>query len=130
MERYTATVTESSRELSVKEKIKLKDEKLHQKLNVVLSEQVKEAGGLVLEPDGWARVHVKNPYSKQREEYDFFVIIEKNGDTWMTGSQSFMEAFMDIWYDMKEYPDEEFKIRVYTKDSKNYSSGFITCSIE
>lgn len=130
-EMYKATVTHSSRKLTAKERIKLKDEKLHYKLNVVLDPSCTD--GIYIEPKSWANVHVSNPHSSKSTEYDYLVVEDADGSTYMTGSESFREAFLSIWEEMQvaleENPEEEFKIHVYGQESKNYSSGFLTCSL-
>lgn len=127
-ERYTATIIESSRELSPREKLKFKDIKLHQTLKVALDPQVVESGGLEIDVKGYAIVQINNPKSTKAKEYTYIVIEDKDGNTYFTGSNSFVDSFLEIYDVMKDEP-EEFKIKVYGMPSKNYESGFLTCSI-
>ena len=58
-----------------------------------------------------------------------YVIIDKNGDKYVTGSLSFWNSFMDIYTEMLG-EDEEWSIKAYKLDSKNYKGKkFLTCSI-
>lgn len=117
---FNATITEASRELTAREKIKLKDF-----TNAVALDGVE--GHLIIAPEMWAVISVHNEHSKQEKDYKKYVIMDKAGVKYVTGSDSFMSSFGDIWCDMD---GEEFEIDIYKMPSKNYSGkSFITCSL-
>jgi hypothetical protein len=128
--KYKATIVEATRNMTARERLKFTDEKAHVALKTALSPEVEQAGGLIIEnPKGYAIVHVENPASKgQSKEYDYIVVEDVNGDTYATGSSSFIEAFTTIYNEMKD-EDEEYNVRIYGVDSKNFSGKFLTCSI-
>ena len=62
-------------------------------------------------------------------DYENYVIIDKNGDKYVTGSASFWSSFMDIYNEMQG-EEEAWSIKAYKLDSKNYKGKkFLTCSI-
>ena len=120
---YSAKVTDSSRELTGKEKVMLKDTS-----NAIsLNEAVKD-GALIINPLLWAEVSVHNE-TADNVDYDVFIVVDKDGTKYKTSSTSFVSTFKDILEDM-DGTDEEYSIKVYTKPSKNSAyQGFITCSV-
>lgn len=124
MKSYESTITNSSRELTARERIKLKDT-----TDALSMDEVTNEGRIIIEPDLWAEVSVHNGNAKdgQSTDYTKFIIIDKGGTKYATGSESFWAAFMEM---VNEMGDEEFSIEVYKVDSKNYKGKqFITCSI-
>lgn len=128
-----AKIVECSRELSAKEKIKLKDEKNHKPLKVVTKPD-SATPCIEIDVNGYALIQVHNERAKNNKDYEILVIEDKNGVTYSTSSNSMKESFMDIWTDMKESCEddsflEDFKINVYSLPSKNNENGFIICSL-
>lgn len=120
---YSAKVTDSSRELTGKEKVMLKDTSDA----ISLNEAVKD-GALIINPLLWAEVSVHNE-TADNVDYDVFIVVDKDGTKYKTSSTSFVSTFKDILEDM-DGTDEEYSIKVYTKPSKNSAyQGFITCSV-
>ena len=89
MEGYTAKVIYVSKEVSAKEKIRLKD------------------------------------------NYKKYIVVDKDGQKYVTGSESFITAFREIADDMAaEAPDEDYDIEIFRKASVNYKGkSFITCAL-
>ena len=60
-------------------------------------------------------------------DYEKFIIIDKDGTKYVTGSESFWSSFLEIAAEMGE---EAFDVEAYKVDSKNYKGKqFISCSI-
>lgn len=58
-----------------------------------------------------------------------YVIIDENGNKFVTGSESAITSLLDIIDEMTG-EDEDYSIEFYKKESKNYKGkSFITCSI-
>ena len=58
-----------------------------------------------------------------------FIIIDENGQKYVTGSKSFWSSFRGI-YDEMNGSDEEWGIKIFSSPSKNYKGkSFITCSL-
>ena len=86
-------------------------------------------------PDGYVELTGKQTYTTEtlhiiNKDYYNYVIIDKDGTKYVTGSPSFWSSFKEIWDEMREESDEEFSISIYKVPSKNYNGkDFITCSI-
>ena len=123
---YTVTVAESSKELTAKERIALKDTTGA----VHLDKATVDAGeeGIIIKPAMYAVLDIHN-YKSDDKDYKNYILADADGKTYVTGSQSFWNAFMNIYEEMED-EDEDWSIRVYRRPSKNYSGkDFITCSI-
>lgn len=123
MEGYSVTISEVSRSITAKERVKLKDT-----TNAISLDEVTREGKFVFEPDYYAILDVHNEKSEDKD-YIKYVIVDKAGTKLVTGSESFMTSFKDIMDEM-EGCDEAFSIEAYRMPSKNYKGKeFITCSI-
>lgn len=123
MEGYSVSVIESSKELSAKERVACKDT-----TGCTGLDDATHLDDVIIEPDFWVRLSVHNEKSKDKD-YEKFIIVAKDGTRYVTGSKSFVSAFMDIVSEM-DGTGEEYAIKVYRMPSKNYSGKeFLTCSI-
>lgn len=124
MENYSVTIIESSRDLSLKERVAVKN----------LSEAIALGDICVTEPfdidvDYWVHLHVVNNRSDEKE-YETFIIYDKDGTCYTTSSESFWTSFKGIWDEIILEPDTEWKLRVLSKQSKNrQGKTFLTCTI-
>ena len=126
MEGYSAKIIETSKELTAKEKVMLKDLSNAQPLDSL----VKDGDRILLNPDYYVIVAIHNEKARDgNTDYENIVIIDKTGDKYKTGSQSFISTFQDIMSDMGDC-DEEWRLSVYAKESRNREGKyFITCSV-
>lgn len=126
MTNYTTSITESSKEISVREKIKLKD----LTSAIAIDKVVEPEKPLVIAPDFYAYLSIHNEKLPENEQdYKTMVIVDKSGTKYYTGSDSAISSFVDIFDEMIETA-EPFEIEFYKKESKNYSGKhFITCSL-
>lgn len=125
MEGYKAVVARASKELSAKEKIMLKD----MSDAIKLDDEVKEQA-LIIKPDFYAIINVHNEKSDTKD-YTKIVLVDKtSGNKYTTGSMPFITTFEDIVDEMADAGEEDYELKVYAKESKNYKGKyFITCSI-
>lgn len=126
MTNYSVKVVESSKELTKKETVMFKD--LSDAVN--LSEFIDEHGGVVMiDVESWVKLAIHNEKAKdgQSKDYTNYVVVDKNGTRYYTGSESFWSSFNDIWCDMSD-STEEWNLKVYKKQSKG-KKDFITCSV-
>ena len=126
MEGYSAKVIEISKEVSAKQKIQLKDT-----TNCIsLDEATNENDRMIISPDFYAVIAVHNEKSEDKD-YEKYVVVDRAGNKYVTGSKSFFTALRDIMSDMAaEAQDEEYDIEVYRRESANYKGKtFITCSL-
>lgn len=121
---YKAEIRESSKEFTAKERIMMKDFSDAEQFDDIISDTP-----LIINPVSWAEISIHNENSKNDKDYAKYVIIDTDGRKYITGSDSFWDAFMDIWADMSG-ESEEWAIKVYKKKSNNYAGKFfLTCSI-
>lgn len=126
MTNYSVKVVESSKELTKKETVMFKD--LSDAVN--LSEFIDEHDGAVMiDVESWVKLTIHNEKAKddQNKDYTNYVVVDKNGTRYYTGSESFWSSFNDIWCDMND-SEEEWNLKVYKKQSKG-KKDFITCSV-
>lgn len=120
---YSVKIKETSRDFTVKQRIALKDTSDSIKLDTACDENT-----VIIEPVDYAVLAIHNEKS-DNVDYENYVIIDKNGDKYVTGSASFWSSFMDIYEEM-DNEDEAWAIKAYKLDSKNYKGKkFLTCSI-
>jgi hypothetical protein len=123
MQGYTVSVVETSKELTGKQKIQLKDT-----TDCVRLDQATLEGNVIIDVDFWAELAIHNEKSDDKD-YTNYVVVDKSGVRYVTGSEAFWSAFRNIFDDMSEC-DEEWTLKVYRKPSKNrQGKDFITCSV-
>lgn len=121
---YSVRIAEVSRELSAKERIKLKDT-----TDAIKLDEATQSGAIIIEPSLYAGLDVHNEKS-DNVDYKIYVLVDKNGDKYVTGSESFWTSFMEIAEEMED-AGEEYAIKAYRVPSKNYKGKeFLTCSVE
>lgn len=121
---YNVTITEVSKDLTHKERVQLMDTTSA----VRLDKATADGEDVIIDPDFWAVLSIHNEKSDDKE-YDNYLIVDKGGVRYVTGSKAFWSSFTDIMDEMAG-SNEDFKIRVYRSPSKNYSGkDFITCEI-
>lgn len=127
MEGYSVKITYASKELSVKEKLAVKDFTAAVSIDSALDND----GSLIIAPAMYAILDVHNERSKKEKDYRKFVVVDRAGTKYTTGSESFFTSFKEIFDIMAdEAPDEEYSIECFRKPSKNYAGKtFLTCTI-
>ena len=84
-------------------------------------------GELVIDPAFWAVLEVHNEKS-QDKDYRNYIIADKNGLKFRTGSESFWTAFISIWEELKD--EDDWQVKVYRLPSRNrQGKDFLTCSL-
>lgn len=120
---YSVQIRETSKELSAKERIAIKDTSDAIKLDTVCDD-----GDVIFVPVAYAILAVHNEKS-DNVDYENYVITDSENNKYVTGSTSFFSSFKSIWDEM-ENEDEEWQLKCYKLDSKNYNGKkFLTCSI-
>lgn len=122
---YEVKIIESSKELSARERISLKnfDEM------IALDEAVNaETPRLMIDVSGYVVASVHNEKS-DNVDYNKFIIIDKDGQRYITGSIQFFSSFKEIWDEM-DGENDDWGITVYKRESNNYKGKeFLTCTI-
>ena len=124
MNGYSVSIKETSKNLTVKERIAIKDT-----TSAVKLDEATQVESVTINPDMFAVLSIHNDKS-DNPDYENYIVVDKNGTKYVTGSQSFWTSFMDIWTEM-ENEDEDWSVLVYRHPSKNYKGkDFITCAIQ
>lgn len=120
---FKAEIKEVSREITAKERVALKDTTAMVKLD-----QATQIENIQIDPDFYAVLSIHNDKATP-QDYENYVVADKSGTKFVTGSASFWNGFMAIYEEM-EGSGEEWGIEVYRVPSKNYSGkDFITCKV-
>lgn len=126
MEGYKVEIAHSTKELTVREKIRIKD----LSNAIQLDDATQQEGNIVIDFDYYVILNVHNEFSKDDKDYNKYVIVDKSGNKFVTGSDSFMTSLVGIVDEMADAGETDFEIEVYRKDSKNYTGKqFLTCTI-
>ena len=89
----------------------------------------RQAGDIIIDVDKWVVVMVHNEKS-DTIDYKKYVIIDKEGQVYVTGSESFWRSFIAIYEVMSDEEEAVYSIKVYRRESKNYKGkDFLTCRI-
>ena len=123
MEGYSVSIAEVSKELTAKERIKIKDT-----TDAIKLDEATQATEVVIELDFYAILNIHNEKSDNKD-YKNYVLVDKNGNKYVTGSESFFTSFIAIYEEMKN-EDEAWSVKAYRVPSKNYKGkDFLTCGI-
>lgn len=124
MTEYKATVKEASWEMSAREKLRYTDF-----TDVIQLDEATQSGDLIIDVDKWAVINIHNEKS-DTVDYVKYVIIDKDDQVYVTGSESFWNSFTQIYEVMSEEGETTYSIKVYRRESKNYKGkDFLTCRI-
>ena len=119
---YTAEIVKCNRELTKKEKVMFKNASDCKRLD----DKTTATGSVTINPDLWLTIAVHNDKAKN-PDYTQYIIVDKNGTSYLTGSENFWNNFIAI---AEEMEGDDFAIEVYRKPSKNYSGKeFLTCKL-
>lgn len=122
-EGFSVSILETSKELSPKQRVQIKDTTDCVKLDAATQE-----AAVFINFDFYAILSVHNERAEDKD-YETYVIVDKDGTRYTTGSTSFWSSFMNILEEMKDVT-EEWSIKVFRMDSKNRAGKqFITCSV-
>lgn len=125
---YSATIEESSRELTPKERVMFKDLGNAVNLNDYAKESIAAGVKAIIAVKDWAIIAVHNEASED-VDYKNYLLVDENGNKFYTGSVSFWNKFMDIYSEMKEV-NEDWSIELNLVPSKKYAGKeALTCSL-
>lgn len=123
MKGYSVEIVETSKNLSAKERVRIKDT-----TDAIKLDEATQESAIIINPDMYAVLNIHNEKS-DNVDYKNYIVVDKDGTKYVTGSESFWSSFMNI-YDEMDGEQEEWGIKVYRAPSKNYKGkDFITCSI-
>ncbi len=126
---YKSEVVDSSKELTAKERIQLKD--LTDGTN--LNELVSSAGHVDISIDFTATVEVHNEKAEHKD-YTVYVYMDKDGTKYYSGSETLANRISEIADELADdgisISDEGIILQVYGRDSKNFAGRqFLTAKL-
>ena len=122
MEGYTTTIRFTSKELSPKERVAIK-----QSSDAISLDEATKNGNVEFTPAFYAILDIHNENGEDKD-YTKYVVVDIDGKKYVTGSKSFFTAFEEIFTEMNGETD--YKIVVFRKPSKNYKGKeFLSCGI-
>lgn len=125
---YKAIIIRASRELSIPDKIRLKDVSNAFKLDQAISN---DGSLFTLAISDWAILDVHND-SATNKDYKKLVMQTPTGEKYATSSEVAIRTLIDIWEELGEYVEtqEAIVIDFFKRDSKGYpGSHVIMCSL-
>ena len=119
---YSVQIVASSKELTKTEKVKFKDTTTCIRVDDASKEKT-----LIFRPDFWVEIEVHNENATTDKDYKQLIIVDTDGNKYITGSKNFRETFLDIFTDLY---GEDYEVQVVRKPSKNFKNKeFLTCAI-
>lgn len=120
---YEVKIVETSKELTPKERIQLKDT-----TDAIKLDKATQEADVIIDVDFFAELAVHNEKAEDKD-YPTYVVVDKSGARYITGSQSFWSAFRNIYDEMVD-SNEAWSLKAYRMPSKNrQGKDFITCSV-
>lgn len=120
---YFVKIVNASKELSARDRVAVKDT-----TNAIGLDDATKETPLVIAIDYYVELAIHNEKSEDKD-YKKYVVVDKSGNKFVTGSESFFTAMSEIMDEMSD-SGEDFEIQVYRMPSKNYKGKeFLTCSI-
>lgn len=121
---YSVKVVECTKDLTAKERVKIKDT-----TNAIKLDEATQGGAVVIAYDYHAVLAIHNE-KLDDPDYQQYVVVDTAGNKYVTGSESFFTAMTEIVDEMSAGGETDYELEVYRMDSKNYKGKqFITCSI-
>lgn len=121
---YSVKVAECTKDLTAKERVKIKDT-----TNAIKLDNATQDGSIVIAYSYHAVLDIHNEKLVD-PDYKQYVVVDTAGNKYVTGSKSFFTAMTEIVDEMSAAGETDYELEVYRMDSKNYmGKQFITCSI-
>lgn len=125
MSAYSVKILNASKELSLKEKVVVKNI-----TDPIILGTAAEVEPVKIDLDYWVELDVHNEKAEQ-VDYTNYILYDKNGTVYQTSSQSFWQTFTGIYEEVSQEPDTDWLLVVYAMPSKNrQGKTYLTCSIE
>lgn len=120
---YSVEIKYSSKELTPRERIQIKDT-----TDTIKLDEATQIEAVMIEPMWYAVLAIHNDKAEDAD-YETYIVVDRDGQRYKTGSQSFWSAFTNIAMEL-DGDAEPWMIKVYRMPSKNRAGkDFITCSL-
>lgn len=129
----TVKFEKTSKELNALEKLAYQDTSDCMSLDKVLEESVRNGQPYItISPAEYVllAIHTDKPKAGASPDYNTLIIIDTDGNKYATGSNTFIESFVNIFDTLREENVIDYKVKVMRKDSTNYKGKyFLTCNV-
>lgn len=120
---FEVVIKETSKDLSVKERVAIKQIDSFTGLGDLDPETAP-----LIDVDYFAVLAVHNDEAETKD-YDLYIVADKDGTIYKTSSTAFWSNFKSMMDELYG-TDEEYKIKVLFKESKNYKGkSYVTCTL-
>lgn len=102
---YSVKIMNASKELSARDRVAVKDT-----TNAIALDDATRDSPLVIAFDYYVELAVHNEKSEDKD-YKKYVVVDKSGNKFVTGSESFFTAMIEIMDEMSD-SGEDFEIQV------------------
>lgn len=121
---FVSRVTYVSKDIDAKTKIRLKDT-----TNALKIDEAVNDGTLRISVDYYVILSIHNEKADPKD-YEQILIVDTDGQKFVTGSPSFRRSLSDIIDDLTDAGITEYELDCYKRPSKNYSGKYyLTCSL-
>ena len=128
-EKYTATIRESSKELTPKERVMYKDFSNGVSMVDFVHAQREAGEKATIDFADYVIIDVHNPKADDNKDYTVYLLTDKNGNKFYTSSEAFWSAFSNIYEEMQE-SDEAWGVELVLIPSNKYKGKeILTCSL-
>ena len=126
---YSAVIAETNMELTARERIMFKDtQNAVSLMDMAKDAKANDAKAIVEDIKGYVVLDIHNEKSEDID-YKNYLIVDREGNKYVTGSSSFFSAFKAIFDEMVN-ETEPWSIELNLLDSKNYKGKeILTCSL-
>lgn len=128
MDGYSVNIRETSRELTRKQAVMVKDVS-----DAIRLDEATQIEPVIIDFLLYVVLDIHNEKSDSKD-YSVYVVVDQEGHKYVTGSSSFFSALTTIVEEMQDYQaeneEDDWRLKIYRKPSKNrQGKEFITCSI-
>lgn len=126
---YSAVIAETNMELTARERIMFKDtQNAVSLMDMAKDAKANDAKAIVEDIKGYVVLDIHNEKSEDID-YKNYLIVDREGNKYVTGSASFFSSFKAIFDEMVN-ETEPWSIELNLLDSKNYKGKeILTCSL-
>lgn len=122
MAEYEVRIIESSKEMTAREKIRYKNFSAAIALDSLVED---ENSQFTIEPIAFAAFAVHNDKAEHKD-YNLYIIEDRGGNLYKTGSEAFFTRFKEIFNTMNEdAPGEVYTVSVIKRPSAKYKGKYI-----
>ena len=128
MDGYSVNIREASKELTRKQAVMVKDVS-----DAIRLDEATQVEPVIIDFLLYVVLDIHNEKSDSKD-YSVYVVVDQEGQKYVTGSNSFFSALTAIVEEMQDYQaeneDDDWRLKIYRKPSKNrQGKEFITCSV-